>query len=116
MYKTTGFVSFLLRRVSGMVLVLYLFMHLLVIGTAQGGSESFDNAMGIVQSPIFKLLEIGLLAAVIYHGIDGIRLLIMQAFGITDRRKTLFYTGIAISTILLIAGGLPMLIFALGEF
>lgn len=116
MYKTTGFISFLLRRVSGMALVIYLFMHLLVIGSAQGGAESFDNTMGIVQSPIFKLLEIGLLAAVIYHGVDGIRLLVIQAFGISDQRKVLFYTGLAISTILLIAGGLPMLMFALGEF
>ncbi len=116
MYKTTGFISFFLRRVSGMALVLYLLTHMLVIGSAQGGAESFDKMMGYVQSPVFKLLEIGLLAAVIYHGIDGIRLLIIQAFDLTDKRKILFYTGLAISTILVLAGGIPMLTFALGEF
>lgn len=36
MYKTTGFISFLFRRVSGVALVLYLFTHIWVIGAANG--------------------------------------------------------------------------------
>ena len=116
MYKTTGFISFFLRRLTGVALVIYLFMHLLVIGSANGGSAAFDARLALVQTPIFKLLEIGLLGAVIYHGIDGIRLLVIQYFDITDKRKALFYTALVLSAILLIAGGVPMLIFALGEF
>jgi len=116
MYKTTGFISFLLRRISGIALVLYLLTHMIVIGSAQNGQAAFDKMMGSVQTPMFKLLEIALLAAVIYHGIDGVRLLVIQAFGITDKRKSLFYTALVMSAILLIAGGIPMLMFALGEF
>ncbi len=115
MYKTTGFISFFLRRFTGMALVLYLLTHMLVIGSAQGGAESFDKMMGYVQSPVFKLLEIGLLAAVIYHGVDGIRLLIIQIFKVTEKRKVLFYTGLSITTILVLASGIPMLMFALTE-
>lgn len=116
MYKTTGFISFFLRRFTGMALVIYLFMHLMVIGSANGGPEAFDARLAMVQTPIFKLLEIGLLGAVIYHAIDGIRLLVIQFFSITEKRKVLFYTTLVLSAILLIAGGIPMLIFALGEF
>jgi succinate dehydrogenase / fumarate reductase cytochrome b subunit len=116
MYKTTGFISFFLRRLTGVILVLYLFTHLMVIGSANGGAESFNKWLGVVQTPVFKLLEIGLLAAVIYHGIDGIRLLVIQYFDITDKRKALFYTALVLSAILVVAGGVPMLIFALGEF
>jgi succinate dehydrogenase / fumarate reductase cytochrome b subunit len=116
MYKTTGFISFFLRRLTGVVLVLYVFTHLLVIGSANGGPEVFDARLALVQTPIFKLLEIALLAAVIYHGVDGIRLLVIQYFDATDKRKALFYTALVLSAILVIAGGVPMLIFALGEF
>jgi succinate dehydrogenase hydrophobic anchor subunit len=45
MYKTTGFVSFLLRRVTGVALVLYIFTHVWEIGGAVTGPETFNERM-----------------------------------------------------------------------
>ncbi|MEZ4643044.1 MAG: succinate dehydrogenase, cytochrome b556 subunit [Chloroflexota bacterium] len=114
MYKTTGFLSFILRRVSGVVLVLYLFTHMWVIGSVNKGAEAFNSRLALVQTPLFKYLEIALLAAVIYHAIDGIRLLIVHYFDVAEYRQSLFYAVMVVSVILGIAGGLPMLLFALG--
>jgi succinate dehydrogenase / fumarate reductase cytochrome b subunit len=111
MYKTTGFFSFVLRRVSGVALVLYLFMHMWVIGSINQGPDVFNARLNIVQTPVFKLLEIALLAAVVYHGMDGIRLLIVHQFKVTEYRKSLFYAVFAIAALLVIAGGIPILLF-----
>jgi hypothetical protein len=54
-----------------------------------------------------------LLAAVVYHAFDGIRLLIVHYFNVTDYRKSLFYAIFAISAIVTIAGGIPILLFML---
>jgi succinate dehydrogenase / fumarate reductase cytochrome b subunit len=105
MYRSTGFVSFVLRRLTGVALVIYLLMHMWVIGGINGGAD--------LDSPLFRLAEIGLLAAVVYHGIDGIRLLIVHYFDVTEYRKSLFYATMVVSVILVIAGGLPILLFAL---
>ncbi len=113
MYKTTGFVSFLFRRISGMALVLYLGMHIIAIGTVNAGNASFDQAMNFLQQPFFKLAEIALLAAVVYHAFDGIRLLIVHYFDVTDYRQSMFYAVMAVSVILVIAGGLPIFLFML---
>jgi succinate dehydrogenase / fumarate reductase cytochrome b subunit len=113
MYKTTGFFSFVLRRVSGVALVLYLFMHMWVIGSINQGPKVFDARLNLVQTPLFKVLEIALLAAVVYHGMDGIRLMIVHHFKITEYRKSLFYAVFAISALLVIAGGIPILLFML---
>lgn len=113
MYKSTGFISFVLRRFTGIALVLYLFTHMWVIGSANGGPETFDARLNLVQTPIFKFAEIALLAAVVYHAFDGIRLLIVHYFDVTEYRKSLFYAIFAISAILVIAGGIPILLFAL---
>lgn len=113
MYKTTGFVSFILRRVTGVALVLYLFTHMWVIGSITQGPEVFDARLNLVQTPFFKLAEIALLAAVVYHGLDGIRLLMVNWFKITDYRKSLLYAVLAISVLLVIAGGIPILLFML---
>ncbi|MEA3336122.1 MAG: succinate dehydrogenase, cytochrome b556 subunit [Chloroflexota bacterium] len=113
MYKTTGFLSFALRRLTGLALVAYLFMHIMVIGSANGGSARFDSVLNFVQTDFFKLLEIGLLAAVVYHAVDGIRLLIVHYFDVPDKEKSLFYAIFAVAAILVIAGGLPILLFML---
>lgn len=113
MYKTTGFISFVLRRVTGVALVLYLFLHMWVIGSINQGPEVFDARLNLVQTPFFKLAEIALLAGVVYHALDGVRLLMVNWFKITEYRKSLFYAVFAISAILVIAGGLPILLFML---
>lgn len=115
MYKTTGFVSFALRRFTGVALVLYLFVHMWVIGSVIQGPEAFNARLDMVQSPLFKLGEVLLLAAVVYHGLDGIRLLLVNWFGVTDYRKSLFYAVMALSVLLVIAGGIPMILFMLEE-
>ena len=111
MYTSTGFLSFLLRRITGVALVLYLGMHMWVIGSVLGGPASFDQRLAMVQSPLFTFLEIMLLAAVIYHAIDGIRLLIVHYFKVTEYRKSLFYAALGTTILIFIAGAIPMLLF-----
>jgi len=113
MYRSTGFIAFVLRRLTGVVLVIYLLLHLWVIGGINSGPETFNDRMDFLGKPFFHLLEIGLLAAVVYHGVDGIRLLIGHYFQVTEYRRGLFYAVIVVSGILVIAGGVPILLFAL---
>ncbi|HLC04111.1 MAG TPA: succinate dehydrogenase, cytochrome b556 subunit [Anaerolineales bacterium] len=113
MYRSTGFVSFVLRRFTGVALVLYLIAHIWVIGSVNGGPELFNARLATVQTPAFKLAEIALLAAVVYHAFDGIRLMIVHYFDVTEYRKSLFYAAFVVSALLTIAGGLPILLFAL---
>ena len=113
MYKSTGFISFVLRRLTGLALVFYLFLHMWVIGSANSGPEVFDARLAMVQTPLFKLGEVALLAAVVYHAFDGIRLLIVHYFDVTEYRKSLFYAAFAISALLTVVGGIPILLFML---
>lgn len=114
MLKTTGFISFILRRFTGVVLSLYLLVHIWVIGAATQGAEAFNARMEVLSSPLTHIMEIFLLAAVIYHGFDGIRLLIVHWFKVTDQRKAMWYAAFGISFLLTVVGGLPMLLYALG--
>lgn len=114
MFKTTGFISFILRRFTGVVLVLYLMLHIWVIGAATQGAEAFNRRMEAFSSPVLHIMEIFLLAAVIYHAFDGIRLLIINNFRVTDKRKSMWYAAFAVAALLTVVGGLPMLLYALG--
>ena len=109
MYKSSGFISFVLRRFTGVALVFYLFMHMLVIGSATAGKETFDATLKIMQGPLFKIGEIALLAAVAYHAFDGVRLLIVHYFNVIDYRKSLFYAAFAVAAFFTAIGGLLIL-------
>ena len=113
MYRSTGFISFIFRRISGVALVLYLFTHMWVIGSVNSGPGVFDERLAMVQTPFFKLLEVALLAAVVYHAFDGIRLLIVHYFNVTDYRKSLFYAMFIAFVLVTIAGGIPIIMFML---
>lgn len=113
MYKTTGFISFLFRRISGVALVVYLFIHMWVIGSINLGPEVFDARLATVQTPFFKLMEVALLAAVVYHAFDGIRILIVDYFHITEYRKSMFYAMFVAFILVTIAGGVPLILFML---
>ncbi|MBN1964608.1 MAG: succinate dehydrogenase, cytochrome b556 subunit [Anaerolineae bacterium] len=113
MFKTTGFISFFLRRLTGVALVLYLGLHIIAIGSVNLGPEAFNNTMNFLQSDLFKLAEIALLAAVVYHAFDGLRLIIVHYFDVTSYRKSLFYAAFAAAALLTVAGGIPILLFML---
>ena len=100
MYRSTGFIAFVLRRRGGPGDHLLLHMS----SAASTAARRLNDRMEFLGKPFFRLLEIGLLAAVISRR-DGIRLLIGHYFQVTEYRRGLFYAVIVVSGILVIAGG-----------
>ncbi len=113
MYRSTGFISFLLRRLTGIALVFYLFLHMWVIGSVNQGPDVFNQRLAFVQTPFFKLMELLLLAGVVYHAFDGIRLILVHYLNVTDQRKSLFFAMFAATALVTIAGGIPIILFML---
>jgi succinate dehydrogenase / fumarate reductase cytochrome b subunit len=97
-----GTFSWLLHRVSGVLLLIYLFAHLWVLGSAQMGAEAFDSRLRMVQSPIFHFLEIGLVFVIFYHMINGLSITVMDFFDLSRKHKALVTVSIAIFAILAI--------------
>ncbi|MEI7542599.1 MAG: succinate dehydrogenase, cytochrome b556 subunit [bacterium] len=87
----TGMIAWLLHRITGVLLVLYFFMHAFVIGSAVRGGVSFDAALAKVQTPFFHILEIGLIGVIFFHLLNGLRLLIIDLTGLSKAHKVLFW-------------------------
>lgn len=101
-WKGVGMWAWLLHRVSGLVLVFYLFAHVWVISHAQQGAGSFDRMFRTLERPLFVILDIALTAAVLYHGLNGVRVLLFD-FGIGIRNhKSLYYALMALAAALLV--------------
>ena len=85
-----GVWAFWFHRLSGLLITFYLLMHILVISTALAGTGSFDAAMTTLKAPIFILLEMGLIATILVHALNGVRIMLFD-FGIgVKQQKEIF--------------------------
>jgi len=77
--KGWAFLAAWAHRISGIVLVLYVWFHLLTL-SALSDAARFDAYMKVFGSPPFVFLEWLLAVPVIYHALNGARLIIYELF------------------------------------
>ncbi|MDA3963177.1 MAG: succinate dehydrogenase, cytochrome b556 subunit [Planctomycetota bacterium] len=108
----TGSLAFVLHRVSGIALIVYLILHIISITKAgQMDPTHYDVVMRRFQEPDFKVGEIALWAAVLFHGINGLRILLVDF--VLERShvsKHLFWCFGALIAVLLIVGAIPLVL------
>jgi len=110
----TGMFAWLMHRLTGVGLVVYLIIHIWGLKSLSD-PETFNALIAKYHSPIFKVGEFALLVAVAYHAMNGLRIVLIDLLGWSPKQKKLFVT-LGVVTLLIIAvGGYPS-IYALGEW
>ena len=94
MWDATGMWAFVLHRITGLGLVFYILLHTILMGgSLLSGKEDFDATLSVLMgNPVFEVLDIMLLGAVLYHGFNGIRILLFDmGIGISiNSQKNIF--------------------------
>jgi succinate dehydrogenase / fumarate reductase cytochrome b subunit len=112
-WRYVGNVAFWIQRLTGVALVGYLILHVHTIHELQN-PETFDAALRTFSTPLFKLGEIALLATVILHALNGIRLTMVDlGVGLTRQRQVFWYFAIGVGAVLFLAGAIPMFIYGI---
>ena len=70
--------SWVLHRVTGVAVLLFLFVHILDTALVILGPDLYNKIIGIYRMPLFGVMEIGLFAAVLYHSLNGVRIIIID--------------------------------------
>jgi fumarate reductase subunit D len=101
-----GYVAFVVHRVSGLALALFLPLHFWALGSALGGGAALDALLTWTRNPLVKLAETLLVLALAAHLGGGLRLLFVEFAGWrADAQKTMLAAaaGVAIGCALLFA-------------
>jgi len=93
--------AFVLHRITGLGLIFYLLLHILVISSVLLGGGTFDQVLGFLQQPFFIVLEMGLVFCVVYHALNGTRLLLFDLGLGVRRQKLLFWLAMVAAAALL---------------
>jgi succinate dehydrogenase / fumarate reductase cytochrome b subunit len=92
-----GLWAYALNRITGVGLVVYLYLHLGVLSLLARGEDSWDSFIDVVKSDFFLALDVLLLAGLLVHGLNGIRLtLVTLGIGVRYQRA-MFVAAMALS-------------------
>ncbi len=103
---SVGTFAFLFNRIAGTALALYLIVHIVVISTARRNPDGFDSLMKKLHSPFWLAMEIILTAAVIFHAVNGVRLILIDVSGKPRRERRLFWWTVAVGAAALVVVGI----------
>lgn len=100
--KNLGNLAFWIHRISGFGLTVYLLMHTYVLSSAISSPRSFDARMGQVQNPFFAVLEILLIAGVLVHMLNGLRITLIDFFDWSRSHKALFWAAVVLFALMMV--------------
>jgi succinate dehydrogenase / fumarate reductase cytochrome b subunit len=79
MYKgQSGMWSWLFHRVSGLAILLFLFIHIVDISLLGFGPQVYNEGIAFFDTIVVRLLSLALIAAVFYHALNGVRVMVID--------------------------------------
>lgn len=97
------FLAFLLHRISGLGLAIFLPFHLYVLGLSVGDGAALDGFLHWSDKPIVKFAETGLVFLLAVHFFGGLRLLALENLPWSNRQKN--YAAMSIAAAFFVASG-----------
>jgi succinate dehydrogenase / fumarate reductase cytochrome b subunit len=73
-----GMWSWVAHRVTGVLIFFFLFAHVLDTALVRVSPESYNRIMDTYKTPLVNLMEVGLVAAVLFHALNGIRVMLID--------------------------------------
>lgn len=110
MYKIKeGMFAWILHKITGISIVVFLIFHIWGMSQMSKGPEAFNHVIEVYKSPFFRVGEILLLGALLFHGFNGVRLILGEfTTWANTKHKLLLYTTYALAGALFVIGGVIM--------
>jgi succinate dehydrogenase / fumarate reductase, cytochrome b subunit len=102
--------SWAAHRATGVAVIAFLFAHIIDTFAVGFGPELYDETISLYQQWWFKPFEVGLVAAVLFHALNGLRIILFDFWPRLARRQKQFAYA---ELILFLAGFLPAAFFML---
>jgi succinate dehydrogenase / fumarate reductase cytochrome b subunit len=112
MYKgQSGMWSWLFHRVSGLAILLFLLIHIVDISMLSFGPTVYNNSILLFDQWTVRLLSLSLIAAILYHAFNGIRIVLIDFWHKAVRYQKVLFAIVMVVTIVLF---IPAAYFVMG--
>ncbi|HEX5148602.1 MAG TPA: succinate dehydrogenase, cytochrome b556 subunit, partial [Candidatus Limnocylindrales bacterium] len=73
-----GMLAWAFHRISGVAIWAFVVLHVIALYLVGVNPEAYDDLLAIYASPIGRILEALLGAALLYHALNGLRIIVMD--------------------------------------
>lgn len=82
-------VTFILRRLTGVALLVYFVAHVVTISTALiAGPQAFSAVMASFREPALRWIEWAIVACIAFHAISGLHLIVAERAAVRGLRNS----------------------------
>jgi succinate dehydrogenase / fumarate reductase cytochrome b subunit len=101
--------SFALHRLTGIALVVYLYVHLGVLSMLLVGESAWSDFLGVVTAKGFLAFDVVLLFGLLFHALNGIRLALVGSGVCVPHQRALFWAATVVGTAAIAYGAVHVL-------
>jgi succinate dehydrogenase / fumarate reductase cytochrome b subunit len=73
-----GMWSWVAHRITGVLTFFFLFAHVLDTALVRVSPNAYDRVIALYKNPLVNLMELGLVGAVLYHALNGLRVMLVD--------------------------------------
>ncbi len=102
--------SWVAHRVTGVLIFFFLFAHVLDTALVRVSPDDYDRVIDTYKTPIVNLMELGLVGAVLYHALNGLRIMAIDFWEKGPRyQKQMTFAVVAVVLVVMVPGAYFML-------
>ncbi|GAB4409382.1 MAG: hypothetical protein Fur0044_02920 [Anaerolineae bacterium] len=97
--RTLGTWAFVFNRWSGVFLAIYLYVHLGILTSLAFSPDAYNQFLVIARSPLGLAFDVGLIVLLLYHGLNGLRLIYATLAGRIEQHEVQFWLVVTVTLV-----------------
>jgi succinate dehydrogenase / fumarate reductase cytochrome b subunit len=98
--RSLGTWAFVFNRWSGVLLAVYLYVHLAILSMLAFSPTAYDQFLILARSPLGLLFDVALTLLILYHGLNGFRIVYAALAGKIEQHRGQFWAVAIVSLVL----------------
>ncbi|MGO1801336.1 MAG: succinate dehydrogenase, cytochrome b556 subunit [Microbacteriaceae bacterium] len=99
-----GMWSWVLHRITGVAIFFFLLVHVLDTALIRVSPEAYNAVIGTYKNEIMALGEVVLVAAIVFHAMNGLRIILIDFWSKGARLQRQLFWGVLAVWVILIGG------------
>ncbi|SOD71965.1 succinate dehydrogenase subunit C [Jatrophihabitans sp. GAS493] len=105
-----GMWSWVAHRITGVLTFFFLFAHVLDTALVRVSPDSYDKVIETYKNPFVNLMEVGLVGAVLYHALNGLRIIAVDFWSKGPRlQRQMLWIIVGVWVVVMVPGAFFML-------
>ena len=103
-----GMWSWVLHRITGVAIFFFLLVHVLDTALVRISPEAYNVVIESYKTPVVGLAELGLVAAILFHGLNGLRIIAIDFWSKGTKYQSIMFWVVMVVTVITVAGFAPL--------